>query len=221
MALTIFWQNTCLLWLIPSVFIHQFSSLLFILFNNSKCMKLHDSWNEFNHIINLSAVFFFAFFIYKFPFVLLFPKCSLSLEMALLVSTETFQHHLTLTAFWIMLISVFPSIFAGIAGQKVRVEEELEAYPTESVDLRCQFVDGGGRTKLTQVRRQCFITVSLRNVRPCFYWLDIFTGIIFWSFGNKEPFCDEGELRIPLGLLLLKLHENSGYFSSTCTQVHK
>ncbi|GLD59427.1 nectin-2-like protein [Lates japonicus] len=36
-------------------------------------------------------------------------------------------------------------------AQKVRVEEELEAYPTESVDLRCQFIDGGGRTKLTQV----------------------------------------------------------------------
>ncbi|XP_034561119.1 PVR cell adhesion molecule related 2 like isoform X1 [Notolabrus celidotus] len=39
----------------------------------------------------------------------------------------------------------------GIGSQKVRVEEELEAYPTESVDLRCQFIDGGGRTKLTQV----------------------------------------------------------------------
>ncbi|XP_036948345.1 PVR cell adhesion molecule related 2 like isoform X3 [Acanthopagrus latus] len=39
----------------------------------------------------------------------------------------------------------------GIGAQKVRVEEELEAYPTESVDLRCQFIDGGGRTKLTQV----------------------------------------------------------------------
>ncbi|XP_053190026.1 PVR cell adhesion molecule related 2 like [Scomber japonicus] len=39
----------------------------------------------------------------------------------------------------------------GNSAQKVRVEEELEAYPTESVDLRCQFIDGGGRTKLTQV----------------------------------------------------------------------
>nr|XP_046273073.1 PVR cell adhesion molecule related 2 like isoform X3 [Scatophagus argus] len=39
----------------------------------------------------------------------------------------------------------------GVVAQKVRVEEELEAYPTESVDLRCQFIDGGGRTKLTQV----------------------------------------------------------------------
>uniref|UniRef100_UPI0037E8AB38 PVR cell adhesion molecule related 2 like isoform X2 n=1 Tax=Semicossyphus pulcher TaxID=241346 RepID=UPI0037E8AB38 len=38
----------------------------------------------------------------------------------------------------------------GIGAQKVRVEEELEAYPTESVDLRCQFIDGGS-TKLTQV----------------------------------------------------------------------
>eukprot|EP00064_Thunnus_orientalis_P014012 superscaffoldBa00002371_g14053 len=39
----------------------------------------------------------------------------------------------------------------GNRAQKVRVEEELEAYPTESVELRCQFIDGGGRTKLTQV----------------------------------------------------------------------
>ncbi|XP_008329200.1 PVR cell adhesion molecule related 2 like isoform X3 [Cynoglossus semilaevis] len=39
----------------------------------------------------------------------------------------------------------------GVVAQKVRVEEELEAYPNESVDLRCQFIDGGGRTKLTQV----------------------------------------------------------------------
>ncbi|XP_069372164.1 PVR cell adhesion molecule related 2 like isoform X3 [Paralichthys olivaceus] len=39
----------------------------------------------------------------------------------------------------------------GISAQKVRVDEELEAYPTESVDLRCQFIDGAGRTKLTQV----------------------------------------------------------------------
>lgn len=42
---------------------------------------------------------------------------------------------------------------AGVAGQKVRVEEELEAYPNESVDLRCMFVDGLG-TKLTQVRKR-------------------------------------------------------------------
>ncbi|XP_037330238.2 poliovirus receptor homolog isoform X1 [Pungitius pungitius] len=39
----------------------------------------------------------------------------------------------------------------GIGAQKVRVEDELEAYPTESVDLRCEFIDGGGKTKLTQV----------------------------------------------------------------------
>lgn len=39
----------------------------------------------------------------------------------------------------------------GVGAQKVRVEEELEAYPNESVDLRCQFLDGGGKTKLTQV----------------------------------------------------------------------
>lgn len=31
------------------------------------------------------------------------------------------------------------------------MDDELEAYPTESVDLRCEFIDGGGRTKLTQV----------------------------------------------------------------------
>lgn len=42
---------------------------------------------------------------------------------------------------------------AGGGAQKVRVEEELEAYPTESVDLRCLFIDGGGKTKLTQVGR--------------------------------------------------------------------
>lgn len=41
-----------------------------------------------------------------------------------------------------------------IGAQKVRVDDELEAYPTESVELHCQFVDGGGRTKLTQVGRR-------------------------------------------------------------------
>ncbi|XP_072225938.1 PVR cell adhesion molecule related 2 like isoform X1 [Leuresthes tenuis] len=39
----------------------------------------------------------------------------------------------------------------GVDAQKVRVEEEVEAYPQASVDLRCQFIDGGGLTKLTQV----------------------------------------------------------------------
>ncbi|XP_028255899.1 PVR cell adhesion molecule related 2 like isoform X2 [Parambassis ranga] len=39
----------------------------------------------------------------------------------------------------------------GILAQKVKVDEELEAYPTESVDLHCQFVDSRGLTKLTQV----------------------------------------------------------------------
>lgn len=42
-------------------------------------------------------------------------------------------------------------VFSGVGAQKVRVDDELEAYPTESVDLRCEFIDGGGRTKLTQV----------------------------------------------------------------------
>lgn len=41
----------------------------------------------------------------------------------------------------------------GFGAQKVRVDEEVEANPAESVDLRCQFIDGGGRTKLTQVGR--------------------------------------------------------------------
>ncbi len=36
----------------------------------------------------------------------------------------------------------------------MRVEEELEAYPTASVDLRCQFIEGGGKTKLTQVGKR-------------------------------------------------------------------
>ncbi|XP_061597356.1 PVR cell adhesion molecule related 2 like isoform X1 [Cololabis saira] len=39
----------------------------------------------------------------------------------------------------------------GAGAQKVRVDEEVEAYPNESVDLHCQFIDGGGHTKLTQV----------------------------------------------------------------------
>ncbi|XP_052326403.1 poliovirus receptor-like isoform X2 [Oncorhynchus keta] len=41
-------------------------------------------------------------------------------------------------------------IIQAASCQRVRVETEVEAYPTESVDLRCQFVDGGN-TKLTQV----------------------------------------------------------------------
>lgn len=54
---------------------------------------------------------------------------------------------------------IFPLFFAPLAGigaQKVRVDEELEAYPTETVDLRCQFIDGGGKTKLTQVGSRRF-----------------------------------------------------------------
>ncbi|XP_077362759.1 PVR cell adhesion molecule related 2 like isoform X1 [Festucalex cinctus] len=52
---------------------------------------------------------------------------------------------LLLAAAWLLLTG------RGVGAQKVRVEEELEAYPNESVDLRCQFIDGGGKTKLTQV----------------------------------------------------------------------
>lgn len=33
----------------------------------------------------------------------------------------------------------------------MRVDDEQSAFPSESVDLRCQFIDGGGKTKLTQV----------------------------------------------------------------------
>lgn len=46
---------------------------------------------------------------------------------------------------------LFFLIAAGVVAQKVRVEQELEAYPTESVDLRCEFIEGGSVTKLTQV----------------------------------------------------------------------
>ncbi|XP_054619922.1 PVR cell adhesion molecule related 2 like isoform X3 [Dunckerocampus dactyliophorus] len=53
---------------------------------------------------------------------------------------------LPLAAAWLLLCAR-----QGVGAQKVRVEEELEAYPNESVDLRCQFIDGGGKTKLTQV----------------------------------------------------------------------
>ncbi|XP_055732241.1 poliovirus receptor-like isoform X1 [Salvelinus fontinalis] len=41
-------------------------------------------------------------------------------------------------------------IIQAASCQRVRVDPEVEAYPTESVDLRCQFVDEGN-TKLTQV----------------------------------------------------------------------
>nr|XP_046183603.1 poliovirus receptor homolog isoform X2 [Oncorhynchus gorbuscha] len=41
-------------------------------------------------------------------------------------------------------------IIQAASCQRVRVVPEVEAYPAESVDLRCQFVDGGN-TKLTQV----------------------------------------------------------------------
>lgn len=52
-------------------------------------------------------------------------------------------------------------------GQKVRVDEEQEAYPTESVDLRCLFVHGLG-TKLTQVRllRLCDMLSTFNSCSP-------------------------------------------------------
>nr|XP_040045386.1 PVR cell adhesion molecule related 2 like isoform X2 [Gasterosteus aculeatus aculeatus] len=49
-----------------------------------------------------------------------------------------------------LTVAIFLAV-QGTGAQKVRVEDELEAYPTESVDLRCEFIDRGGRTKLTQV----------------------------------------------------------------------
>uniref|UniRef100_A0A1A8U2W5 Nectin cell adhesion molecule 3 n=1 Tax=Nothobranchius furzeri TaxID=105023 RepID=A0A1A8U2W5_NOTFU len=49
------------------------------------------------------------------------------------------------------LLAVVLLITQGAGAQKVRVKEELEAYPTESVELSCQFIDGGSSTKLTQV----------------------------------------------------------------------
>ncbi|KAM6973856.1 PVR cell adhesion molecule related 2 like isoform 2-T2 [Tautogolabrus adspersus] len=51
---------------------------------------------------------------------------------------------------WLVAAAIL-LVAQGIGAQKVRVEEELEAYPTESVDLRCQFIDGSSKTKLTQV----------------------------------------------------------------------
>ncbi|XP_067331774.1 PVR cell adhesion molecule related 2 like isoform X2 [Channa argus] len=52
---------------------------------------------------------------------------------------------------WLVAAAILLLAPQDIRAQKVRVDEELEAYPTESVDLRCEFVDRGGRTKLTQV----------------------------------------------------------------------
>ncbi|XP_062292049.1 PVR cell adhesion molecule related 2 like [Scomber scombrus] len=52
---------------------------------------------------------------------------------------------------WLVAAAAILLTAQGNTAQKVRVEEELEAYPTASVDLRCEFIDGGGRTKLTQV----------------------------------------------------------------------
>uniref|UniRef100_A0A1A8HL57 Nectin cell adhesion molecule 3 n=1 Tax=Nothobranchius korthausae TaxID=1143690 RepID=A0A1A8HL57_9TELE len=49
------------------------------------------------------------------------------------------------------LVAAILLITQGAGAQKVRVKEELEAYPTESVELSCQFIDGGSSTKLTQV----------------------------------------------------------------------
>uniref|UniRef100_A0A8C7WZK3 Nectin cell adhesion molecule 3 n=1 Tax=Oryzias sinensis TaxID=183150 RepID=A0A8C7WZK3_9TELE len=55
----------------------------------------------------------------------------------------------TLTNAWLLAAAVLLNT-QGIIAQKVQVEVEVEAYPTESVTLRCQFINGGS-TKLTQV----------------------------------------------------------------------
>lgn len=51
---------------------------------------------------------------------------------------------------WLVAVAII-LITQDIGAQKVRVDDKLEAYPTESVDLHCEFIDGGGKTKLTQV----------------------------------------------------------------------
>nr|XP_004572706.1 nectin-2 isoform X2 [Maylandia zebra] len=51
---------------------------------------------------------------------------------------------------WLVAVAVLLAA-QEIGAPKVQVAEELEAYPTESVELSCQFNDGGGLTKLTQV----------------------------------------------------------------------
>ncbi|KAM4630188.1 PVR cell adhesion molecule related 2 like isoform 1-T1 [Polymixia lowei] len=54
---------------------------------------------------------------------------------------------------WLAAAAILLTV-QGLWAQRVRVDEDMEAYPTESVDLRCQFIDGGQTkqpTKLTQV----------------------------------------------------------------------
>ncbi|XP_028819548.1 PVR cell adhesion molecule related 2 like [Denticeps clupeoides] len=50
------------------------------------------------------------------------------------------------TAFALLLLT-----FQVVSGQRVRVDLEVEAYPMETINLRCTFASGGTSTKLTQV----------------------------------------------------------------------
>ncbi|KAG7457727.1 hypothetical protein MATL_G00230350 [Megalops atlanticus] len=49
-----------------------------------------------------------------------------------------------------LVVALFLTVFQGAAGQRVRVDPEVESYPGQTVDLRCQFVNGGD-IRLTQV----------------------------------------------------------------------
>lgn len=52
----------------------------------------------------------------------------------------------------LLVTAVILIIIQGARSQRVRVVPEVEAYPNESVDLRCQFAQGtSSTTKLTQV----------------------------------------------------------------------
>lgn len=108
--------------------------------------------------------------------------------------------------------SLSPShLSPGITGQKVRVEEELEAYPTESVDLRCQFIDGGGRTKLTQVRRcnTALLLLVAENVKRCLLrveWIN-WKKCKFWrskSIFHADMEGPRKKLKLPVQILPLK-----------------
>ena len=78
---------------------------------------------------------------FKFNWAFFYPQHSFHIS----------QKELYFELFLLLFLNPVSVVLLGALAQKVRVEEELEAYPTESVDLRCQFIDGGGKTKLTQV----------------------------------------------------------------------
>ncbi|XP_036411518.1 nectin-2-like isoform X2 [Megalops cyprinoides] len=49
-----------------------------------------------------------------------------------------------------LVVALFLTVFQGAAGQRVQVDPEVESYPGQTVNLRCQFVNGGD-IRLTQV----------------------------------------------------------------------